>query len=262
MPSVFHYTDSAGLLGILSSRSVFATDYRYLNDATEGSLIQDLIVPILESEVAEIMPKLVSEGLIKGFYEFHGVSGHRSQAEGFYKSLVTVVNKVSPLFILSFCRHEQGSHQFQHGLLSQWRAYAGSGGFAMEFDEGGLDELMRRECEKFAYAGLKSSDVRYEKYNEVFDRETYMGVAGEMIRRMFEPRDVSPITGGRKNFDKVVIDFVATAPFLKHDGFQEEREYRICAVCLRRNKIPKEMKQYPKKIKFRSRNGVIVPYTL
>lgn len=130
----------------------------------------------------------------------------------------------------------------------------------MEFDEGGLDELMRWECEKFAYAGLKSSDVRYEKYNEVFDRETYMGVAGEMIRRMFEPRDVSPITGGRKNFDKVVIDFVATAPFLKHDGFQEEREYRICAVCLRRNKIPKEMKQYPKKIKFRSRNGVIVPY--
>jgi hypothetical protein len=129
------YTDTAGLLGILASRCLFATDYRYLNDATEGSLIKDLIVPILESEITELIPKLVAKRLIKGFYEFHGASGHRSLAEGFYRSLVGVVNKVSPLFILSFCRHEQGSQQFQHGLLSQWRAYGGSGGFALEFDE-------------------------------------------------------------------------------------------------------------------------------
>jgi hypothetical protein len=70
VPSVFHYTDSAGLLGILSSRSLFATDYRYLNDAAEGSLIQELIVPIIEAEIAEITPKLVAKGLIKGFYEY------------------------------------------------------------------------------------------------------------------------------------------------------------------------------------------------
>ncbi len=38
MSSVFHYTDSAGLLGILSSKSLFATDYRYLNDVSEGSM--------------------------------------------------------------------------------------------------------------------------------------------------------------------------------------------------------------------------------
>jgi hypothetical protein len=86
VPSVFHYTDTAGLLGILASRCLLATDYRYLNDATEGSLIKDLIVPILESEITELIPKLVAKGLIKGFYEFHGASGHRSLAEGFYRS--------------------------------------------------------------------------------------------------------------------------------------------------------------------------------
>jgi len=46
MPSVFHYTDSAGLIGILTSKSLFATDYRYLNDVTEGSMIRQLILPI------------------------------------------------------------------------------------------------------------------------------------------------------------------------------------------------------------------------
>ena len=56
MASIFHYTDTTGLLGILASRSLYATDYRYLNDATEGSMIQDLIVPILEGEIAQVMP--------------------------------------------------------------------------------------------------------------------------------------------------------------------------------------------------------------
>ena len=260
MSSIFHYTDSVGLLGILSSRSLFATDYRYLNDATEGSMIQDLIMPVLESEIAEIMPKLVSARLVEGYYEFHGVSGHRSQAEGFYRSMVNVINDVSPLFVLSFCRHEEGSQPFQHGLLSQWRAYAGSsGGFAIELDEDKLDDLMKRETELFAYGGFRTSDVRYEKYHELFDSKMYKGVAGEMIRKLFEPRDVSQFTG-RKDFDRVVIDFVNTAPFLKHNGFQEEREYRICAACIRRPQIPKEIKKHAKEIKFRTRNSGITPY--
>jgi hypothetical protein len=54
MPSVFYYTDSAGLLGILSSDSLFATDYRYLNDVTEAGVIRDLIMPVFEVEIAEI----------------------------------------------------------------------------------------------------------------------------------------------------------------------------------------------------------------
>jgi hypothetical protein len=45
MASVFHYTDGAGLLGILSSKSLFATDYRYLNDVSEGSMIRQLLLP-------------------------------------------------------------------------------------------------------------------------------------------------------------------------------------------------------------------------
>jgi Protein of unknown function (DUF2971) len=168
-----------------------------------------------------------------------------------------VVNNVSPLFILSFCRHDPGTKQFDHGLLSQWRAYGETGGFAMEFDEDGLDEALKIETKKFAYGPIKSDDVRYSDYGKLFDAKMYQGVAGEMIRKMFEPRDVSAITG-RKNFDEVVV--VKAAPFMKHEGFSEEREYRICAVCIRPSHIPKGSKERPKRIKFRSRSGMIVPY--
>ena len=38
--SLHHYTDAAGLLGILGSRSLWATDCRFLNDSTEYTYAQ------------------------------------------------------------------------------------------------------------------------------------------------------------------------------------------------------------------------------
>src|SRR5262249_28249257 len=228
MSSVFHYTDSAGLLGILSSKSLFATHYRYLNDVSEGTLIRDLILPILEDEITEIYSKLRERGLLRGFYEFHGVRGNRLQAEGFYTSLVNSLDDTTPPFVLSFCRHTE-QKTIKHGLLSQWRGYAGSAGFAIEFDEPELCELMTVENNAFAYPWIKSNYVRYKGYDDLFDPEMYRGVAGELIRRMFERSgDISDITG-RKELDPVMINLANTAPFLKDEGFQEEQEYRIVA---------------------------------
>ena len=261
MSSVFHYTDSTGLLGILSSKSLFATDYRYLNDVSEGSMIRDLMLPIFEAEIAEIMPKLAEKGLLRGFYEFHGARGHRLQAEGFYTSLVNSLDDTTPPFVLSFCRHTE-EKTIKHGLLSQWRAYAGSAGFAIEFDEPEVVELIRVEHATFAYAMMKSDYVRYKGYDDLFDPNVYRGVAGELTRRMFEPRDVSEITGriGVKEMDTVMLNFASTAPFLKHDGFQEEEEYRIVAGRVGKDKIAPEAALRVKEIKFRTKEGLIVPY--
>jgi hypothetical protein len=258
MSSVFHYTDSTGLLGILSSKTLFATHYRYLNDVSEGSLIRDLILPILEDEIAEINPKLRERGLLKGFYETHGARGNRLQAEGFYTSLVNSLDDTTPPFVLSFCRHTE-EKTIKHGLLSQWRGYAGAAGFAIEFDEDELVELIKVECDTFAYPWIKSDYVRYKGYDDLFDREMYRGVAGELIRRVFDPRGISEITG-RKELGPVMINFANTAPFLKHEGFQEEEEYRIVAGRVEQDKIAPEATRRVKKIEFRLQDGLIVPY--
>ncbi len=196
---------------------------------------------------------------MKGFYEFHGISGHRLQAEGFFKTLLRLVNDISPLFVLSFCRHQEGSKEFAHGLLSQWRGYGEAGGFAIEFDEAGLEELLKVETENFAYVGCKSDDVLYENYEQLFVADDFKGLAGEMIRRIFEPRDVSSVTG-RKNFDAFVPKFMRVAPFMKHWGFREEREYRILFSCIQWNKLPAGEKRPAKEIKTRVRDGQLIPY--
>jgi hypothetical protein len=261
MSSVFHYTDSAGLLGILSSKSLFATDYRSLNDVSEGSMIRGLILSVFEAEIAEITPKLAEKGLLRGFYEFHGARGHRLQAEGFYKSIVKSLDDTTPPFVLSFCRHTE-EKTIKHGLLSQWRGYAGSAGFAIEFNEPELVELIKIERETFAYPVMRSNYVRYKGYDDLFDPKVYRGVAGELTRRIFEPRDVSDITGrmGDKEMDEVMINFANTAAFLKHEGFQEEQEYRIVAGRVDQDKIAPEATRRVKEIKFRSKDGLVVPY--
>jgi hypothetical protein len=260
MSSVFHYTDSAGLLGILSSKSLFATHYRYLNDISEGSLIRELILPILENEIIEINSKLRERGLLEGFYEYHGIRGNRLQAEGFYTSLVNSLDDATPPFVLSFCLHTE-ENTIKHGLLSQWRGYAGSAGFAIEFDEHELCELIRVENDTYAYPWIKSDVVRYKGYDDLFDPKVYRGVAGELIRRIFERsgRDISDVTG-RMGLDDVMVNFANTAPFVKHEGFEEEKEYRIIAGRVDQDIIGADATRRVKKIKFRSKEGLIVPY--
>jgi hypothetical protein len=219
--------ERAGLLGILQTKCLFATDYRYLNDLSEGGMIRDLILPIFEREIEEITKVLVEKELLRGFYEFHGSRGNRLQAEGYYKTLVNSLNESTPPFVLSFCRHRK-QKTIEHGLLSQWRAYAGSVGFAIEFDETELLELLKEEHGKFVYPVMKSDYVRYTDYSELFDPKAYDGVAKELTRRTFERaggKDVSALTGRIDDLDPVMFKFAETAPFLKHDAFEEEQEY-------------------------------------
>jgi hypothetical protein len=260
MPSIFHYTNSAGLLGILQTKCLFATDYRYLNDLSEGSMIRDLILPIFERENEEIIKVLVENELLRGFNEFYGSRGTRLQAEGHYKSLVNSLNESTPPFVLSFCRHTKQKTS-EHGLLSQWRAYAGSVGFAIEFDESELLELLKEEHARFVYPVMKSDYVRYTDYNELFEPKAYDGVAKELIRRTFERtgKDISALTG-QMDLDPVMHKFAQTAPFLKHDAFEEEQEYRIVGGCVRKDKIKEGATACEKEIKFRAKGEVIVPY--
>ena len=260
MPSIFHYTDARGLTGIITSGAIHASHYRYLNDATEGGEIRKLLLPLLEEETATVTAKLVEAKLLsKEFYEQYGAQGHRIQAEGLYRAIERTANNVTPNFIASFCRHDEGSEIFENGLLSQWRGYAFGGGFAIEFDEDAIDRLSGQETRKYAYASFKTEDVQYDNFDRAVNLDDYRGLAGAMIARIFEGRDISHITGD-KNIDEAMAKFVMAAPFLKNAGFREEREYRLAMTTIRAEHIPSSEKRELKDIQYRDRNGLIVPY--
>ena len=106
MSRLYHYTSVNGLRGILDSGNIWATHLGFLNDLSEGKAAR-------EDEA--------------------------------YRARLEEIDKRSPLFIASFCRHQE-SHQQKHGLLSQWRGYAGEGGgYCVVFDEDALDGLVEAE---------------------------------------------------------------------------------------------------------------------
>lgn len=262
MSSIFHYTNIQGLIGILETGCLFATDYRFLNDFTEGTSLHDHLVPIFEEEIRLISPQLIKSGMLKQkYYDDQGLGVDRQQAEIMYNCFVKAIDNVGPFFVSSFCKHDVNSKEYENGLLSQWRGYTESGGVAIEFDEVAIDKLVALEVQKFAYVGYKTADTEYFDISKICNLSDFRGVAGEMIWKIFnnEGLDVSHITG-RTDFDAAAKKFIEAAPFVKHWGFHEELEYRIVMICYRRGKAPTDDERKYKEIKFRQRGGLAVPY--
>ncbi len=104
----YHYTDAAGLAGILSSNRLWATDSRFLNDPSEGKLFPERILDFMRNKTGGLTA--IEAGIID-----HLAAG------------VTDDSRRVDAFSVSFC--EDGD------LLSQWRAYGSFGaGYAIGFD--------------------------------------------------------------------------------------------------------------------------------
>lgn len=69
-PVLYHYTNTGGLEGILESGKLWATDYRYLNDASEVTYAHSLLVEAIEKRLSAAPAALIAEFL--GFARFAG----------------------------------------------------------------------------------------------------------------------------------------------------------------------------------------------
>jgi hypothetical protein len=113
VPDLFHYTNEAGLIGILRTRALWASDARRLNDKMEITYAEKLIRETLDSEIPNVPPE---------FRRWLGA----------FKFVVDAVASRQRMFVASFC--ERGDH------LGQWRGYAGAG-YCLRFRGSALENL-------------------------------------------------------------------------------------------------------------------------
>src|ERR687896_1827244 len=110
--TLYHYTTQAGLLGILTSKSIWASEIQFLNDTTEFRTALDAVGTELGTRLNDLDSK---EARVRG--------------EAIFREF-TVLEETS-VFVLALT--EKGDD------LSQWRAYGGThSGFALGFD---IDKL-------------------------------------------------------------------------------------------------------------------------
>lgn len=260
--SLFHYTNAEGLVGILENQTLHATHSNFLNDSTECKSILAVLLPTIEAELREVVPRLVEEKVFdRAILTDYGDEIYVREAEKMLQAMILATDRTAPFFITSFCIHDIDSPAFDHGLLSQWRGYA-RGGFAIEFDEQALDGLNQKERDKFRYQGLLTEKVTYRNHSEEVSPEKFGGLAGALLKSLF-PKVSSKLTEilGSKSTVDFAGPFLSIAPFLKNANFEEENEYRIVALCNRPTKVESNDRREVKTIKFRPKpNGELIPF--
>ena len=102
---LYHYTTAEGLRGIIKSKSIWASDYRFLNDAREFRYGLSIFDDIFVDRKKRMQPEAV-EVLERGRHWIEVTSDFDFS-----------------LLIASFCEHDD--------LLSQWRGYNGALGYAI-----------------------------------------------------------------------------------------------------------------------------------
>ena len=200
VPPLFHYTGAAAIRGILQSGTVWASGAQYMNDWMEVVYGYDIVM----------------NGL-RDLLDNRKVSG-RSRIV-LHRVLRLMDEPDSPFidaYFASFC--EKGN------LLSQWRAYAGTQGFAIEFDP----LVVKRQLTlttKAPARNLRLAKIEYDpqkqqqSFRELIDevRETIGNTSAHADRNALIPTLVE--------FSRMVLS--SWAATVKHPGFEEEQEWRV-----------------------------------
>lgn len=132
-PTLHHYTDLDGLMGIFKTGELWATDIGFMNDTSEYEHANDMVVAELRSIGADVLP--LSQPPLprpnqEGITEFGGEWATRVGMTGVAERFLATSREglLKPRlrsYVSCFCD--------SRNLLRQWRAYA-SGGYSIEFD--------------------------------------------------------------------------------------------------------------------------------
>jgi len=203
-PPLFHYTDAAGLKGIIEKRTIWATDYRFLNDKREIRIGEDLLEDVATKLAAEWRRGTPEHGLLTEF------------VARFPEDRLT---KIRSIYIASFSA--------EGDLLSQWRAYgATGGGYSL-----GLSHFSLPNTDEGAPIG---ADLFPCEYHE----ERFRDEAEKRLRWLVANFSQALERFGTNALRELTPRFVALlfrhAMFLaltfKHVAFEEEREWRLVGL--------------------------------
>jgi hypothetical protein len=224
---LYHYTDWNGVCGIVSSQCFHATHIRFQNDQSEYIHAREKIVEMLVPKVVSELDLLTKSDTAQA-ENIASKGGSTEVAKTLSKSLIDTLYDIvgSHIYIVSFSGKPPNTYVQKNGLLSQWRGYGASQGFALVFATEDLESMLQTEYASFAYEAGFFQDAVYGSDDELFDTDIVQNVkkfadsiAGR-LRHLSITKTLSPETFP-------IVEFCQVATALKHVGFQEENEVRM-----------------------------------
>lgn len=196
---LWHYTSGAGLLGIIQSGTIYATQVSCLNDSSEIRYASSMF----RKALVNLLPTHADEPATKGFLE--------SYLDLLDEEPDHPTHAPSSFFVSCFAAQEDD--------LNQWRSYSGGeNGYALGFQASGL-------------FGIPNSIVARVNYDKALHEKVAESVAEATIRFLRDgvkkKRAETPEKWAGEFLTFWDPYITRLAPMVKDPGFSSENEYRI-----------------------------------
>lgn len=265
---LYHYTTWEGLQRIIESQTLWATNYKFLNDYSEIILFKEKLIPLVYPYVLDGYKNLIRHRPeIK--HRINREGGLQKVVQHDAKGLVDAQYEAlgDEIYILSFSGQPEKASIAKNGLLSQWRGYGTGGGVALVFDTKKIEEILAIEAKRFEYGLVIMADIVYSDDEQKLQEELSddLAILADIARLFFNHKNPGQkiVTEIRKGF----YPFVRCISRYKHYGFSEENEVRVVALptvidaeylkLAERNSVTLMPE---KERKFRRKEGKNIPY--
>jgi hypothetical protein len=192
---VYHYTDAAGLIGMLQSNKIWATDYRFLNDKSEVGHTRKAVRSIVSTALGSCKDETCAK---------------------FYREILAYQEVESTADSYVFSLSEEGDD------LGQWRGYAKEGyGFTVGFCGNSIYEPTEEEAD---YSFLK---IEYNQAEQIAVMKRAMKDFESKLKYIEKDKDIDIDDAADKaaNWFDWLVEIRAVGN--KHGSFRLEREWRI-----------------------------------
>ncbi|MBW4781934.1 DUF2971 domain-containing protein [Rhodococcus fascians] len=215
--TLWHYTNTAGLLGILGNVDKKPEDgkprsgtYKPVLHASAAQFLNDRRELILGLE-------LIKDGLVA--LGVRGSFDHTPEAKAFLQEVARAIQQVIDQTYPDFIHCSTVSFSTKCDSLSQWRAYGqGTGGFAIGFKP----ELFPRNSTRERIGGLGLQEVTY--VTDTLEGRLLEAFDWFIANTQKDTRSVPPSMIAVNN---AVQTLALRAASVKHTGFSEEKEWRF-----------------------------------
>lgn len=261
---LYHYTNAAGLHGIITEQYLRATNIAFLNDAEERIHYFEKRMPlVLDRAIRSVFDERNKLPKYQASIKHNG--GYEKVVADLSSKLIAKIREstdsINEPYVTSFCTTKD-INVARDGLLSQWRAYGADGGYAIIFNANDLEVLLKEEVEKYMYLSSLLGDINYHggkgsdelMHDEFQKSEILLRNIIENFLKSREDKKLAEI--------ETVINHLAC--LTKHWGFHEEREVRIVAIRGTETFVKRlrdgGVTQPVRSVHHHPRNGLLVPY--